>query len=160
MSATQALLTLLGLAMSISIPPCVFTYFKTRASERRDREEQAAARDALANALPYYRRVELAYIRLRLESPDTQAARDAHSASFRVRSSAHMALVGVRLYYTDPRILMLAQRAFDLTGEIHYAKTMEQAAEDALKSAQALLHFVTATNATVHALTPSTGIHR
>ncbi|GAA1779875.1 hypothetical protein [Actinomadura chokoriensis] len=43
--------------------------------------------------------------------------------------------------YTDPRILMLVERAFELTGQIHYAETPEQAAQDAAESIQALRDF-------------------
>ncbi|MCP9950554.1 hypothetical protein [Actinomadura madurae] len=157
MSATQVLLTVLVIALTTpTIPYSVLIFIHTRASERRHREEQAEARDALANTLPHYRRAELDYIRLRLESPDTQAARQAHSASFRERSSANMALMKVRTAYTDPHIRMLAHRAFDLTGELHYAETPEQAAKDAAKAIEALHDFVTTTGATVRSTTPQT----
>lgn len=67
-----------------------------------------------------------------------------------------MALMKVRTAYTDPHIRMLAHRAFDLTGELHYAETPEQAAKDAAKAIEALHDFVTATGATVRSTTPQT----
>ncbi len=158
MSGTEALAIALGIALSLPIPSSVFIYLRTRRREREQQKEREAAHDALVNWLPYYRRAELHYIRQRIEHPGTQAAREAHSASFRERSTAQGKLLDVRIAYTDPRILMLAQHAFDLTGQIHYAETLEQAAQDAAKAIEALRDFITATGATVHPTTPLTEV--
>lgn len=64
----------------------------------------------------------------------------------------------MRIAYTDPRIVTLAQRAFDLIGQIHYAETLEQAAQGAAESIQARRDFITFTGATVHPTTPSTEV--
>ncbi|QKW39017.1 hypothetical protein HUT06_37470 [Actinomadura sp. NAK00032] len=156
MSGTEALAIALGIALSLPIPSSVFLYLHTRRSEREQQKDREAAHDALANALPYYRRAELHYIRQHIEHPGTQSARDAHSASFRARSTAHLSLLRVRIANTDPHTVTLAQRAFDLTGQIHYAETLEQATQDAAGSIQALRDFITATGATVHSTTPLT----
>lgn len=90
MSGKEVLLSALVFVLSLPVPSSVFVYFHTRRSEKEEQKAREAAHDALVNALPYYRRAELHYIRQRLEHPGTQAARDAHSASFRERSTAHL----------------------------------------------------------------------
>ncbi|SNT62074.1 hypothetical protein SAMN05443665_106827 [Actinomadura meyerae] len=147
----------IGLMLSLLISAFVASFLSGRAERRLEEERLAEARDTLAYTLVHYRRAELDYIRLRLESPGTQAAREAHSASFRDRTSVNIAYKGVRIAYTDPHIRLLAQRAFDLTGEIHYSKTLEEAREHALEAAKALIDFVTATGASVHSVSTGPG---
>lgn len=154
MSGKEVLLYALIFVLSLPVPSSVFIYFHDRRSKERKQKAREAAHDALANTLPHYRRAELHYIRQRVEHPGTQSARDARSASFRERTTAHLGLLEVRIAYTDPHIVTLAQRAFDLTGQIHYAETLEQAAQDAAKAIEALRDFITATGATVHPTTP------
>ncbi|MFA1551607.1 hypothetical protein [Actinomadura chokoriensis] len=158
MSGTEALGIALGLVLSLPIPSTLYIRLNARRRNRRRRANQAAAHDALANALTHYRHAELHYIRQRLGSPGTPAARDAHAASFRERSTVQHALFLLRTASTDPRIVMLAERAFELTGGIHDAGTLEQASRDAAKADQAIRDFVTATGATVHPTTHQTDV--
>ncbi|MFA1539722.1 hypothetical protein [Actinomadura monticuli] len=156
MSVKDALAIALGLVLSLPFPSVLFIRVNARRLERRRRAARAAAHDALANALTHYRRAELHYIRRRLGSPGTSAARDAHAASFRERSAVQHALFLLRTASTDPRIVALAERAFELTGLIHDASTLEEATRDAARADQAVRDFVTATGATVHPTTART----
>ncbi|MDQ0842062.1 hypothetical protein [Streptomyces sp. V1I6] len=98
------------------------------------RQERISAYSAFAGALVDYRRGQNDRWHRALESPGSTVAEEARIDSYRLRSSAHQALIRVQLVCEDQQALALAASAFELTNCLHEAP---DEADRSLRSEQA-----------------------
>ncbi|MBT2366676.1 hypothetical protein J7E88_15490 [Streptomyces sp. ISL-10] len=112
----------------------------TRAEQLR--QERISAYSAFAGALVDYRRGQNDRWHRALEAPGSAAAEEARIDSYRLRSSAHQALIRVQLVCDDPQALELAAAAFEVTNCMHEAPDESDRAQRSEQARETLSEFI------------------
>ncbi|MER7043352.1 hypothetical protein [Streptomyces jumonjinensis] len=112
----------------------------TRAEQLR--QERISAYSAFAGALVDYRRGQNDRWHRARETPGTAAAEDARIESYRLRSSAHQALIRVQLVCDDSQALELASAAFEVTNCMHEAPDDDDRSRRSEQARETLSEFI------------------
>ncbi|MGW4030851.1 hypothetical protein ACWEFL_16275 [Streptomyces sp. NPDC004838] len=116
----------------------------------RLRQERIAAYSAFAGALVDYRRGQNDRWYRAREAPGGAAAEEARIDSYRLRSSAHQALIRVQLVCEDPKTLELAASAFEVTNCMHEAADEDDRSRRSEQARETLSEFIGAAAPGVH----------
>ncbi|MFF8846913.1 hypothetical protein ACF08N_30055 [Streptomyces sp. NPDC015127] len=106
------------------------------------RQERIAAYSAFAGALVDYRRGQNDRWHRAMEAPGSVAAEEARIDSYRLRSSAHQALIRVQLVCDDPQALDLAAAAFEVTNCMHEAPDETDRSQRSEQARETLSEFI------------------
>ncbi|MEV6787885.1 hypothetical protein [Streptomyces sp. NPDC051098] len=106
------------------------------------RQDRISAYSAFAGALVDYRRGRNDRWHRARQTPDSPAAEAARIDSYRLRSSAHQALIRVQLVCDDPQALALAASAFAVTNCMHEAPDEADRAERSEQARETLSEFI------------------
>ncbi|MFP1623775.1 hypothetical protein ACLB9X_00845 [Streptomyces sp. 5K101] len=106
------------------------------------RQERITAYSAFAGALVDYRRGQNDRWHRAKEAPGSEAAEEARIDSYRLRLSAHQALIRVQLVCDDPQALGLAAAAFEVTNCMHEAPDEADRAQRSEQARETLSEFI------------------
>ncbi|NWF26308.1 hypothetical protein HW130_08490 [Streptomyces sp. PKU-EA00015] len=106
------------------------------------RQERITAYSAFAGALVDYRRGQNDRWHRAKEAPGSATAEEARIDSYRLRSSAHQALIRVQLVCDDAQALDLAAAAFEVTNCMHEAPDEADRAQRSEQARETLSEFI------------------
>ncbi|GAA2235517.1 hypothetical protein GCM10010232_22800 [Streptomyces amakusaensis] len=112
----------------------------TRAEQLR--QERISAYSAFAGALVDYRRGQNDRWYRAQRSPGSAEAEEARIDSYRLRSSAHQALIRVQLVCDEPQTLALASAAFEVTNCMHEASDEDDRSQRSEQARETLSEFI------------------
>ncbi|MCM2390829.1 hypothetical protein [Streptomyces albipurpureus] len=125
-------------------------FFQRRTTERAAelsraeqlRQERISAYSAFAGALVDYRRGQNDRWHRAQQTPGSPAAEEARIDSYRLRSSAHQALIRVQLVCDDAQALELAAAAFEVTNCMHEAPDEDDRSQRSEQARETLSEFI------------------
>ncbi|MCX4582924.1 hypothetical protein [Streptomyces sp. NBC_01481] len=106
------------------------------------RQERISAYSAFAGALVDYRRGQNDRWHRAQESPGSAVAEGARIDSYRLRSTAHQALIRVQLVCDDTQALELAASAFEVTNCMHEAPDEADRSQRSEQARETLSEFI------------------
>ncbi|MFE7132032.1 hypothetical protein ACFVIM_14325 [Streptomyces sp. NPDC057638] len=106
------------------------------------RQERISAYSAFASALVDFRRGQNDRWHRAREAPGSTVAEGARIDSYRLRSSAHQALIRVQLVCDDREALELATAAFEVTNCMHEAPDEEDRSRRSEQARETLSEFI------------------
>ena len=106
------------------------------------RQERISAYSAFAGALVDYRRGQNDRWHRAQQAPGSMTAEEARIDSYRLRSTAHQALIRVQLVCEDSQALELAAAAFEVTNCMHEAPDESDRSQRSEQARETLSEFI------------------
>jgi hypothetical protein len=145
-NAVLAIIAIAGTLLGSSLT----YFFQLRTSARAEisvfqrelRAQRLSAYGAYSTALTEFRRGQLDWYNRRKEDPDSELTLAARVESYRLKGIALAALSQVQLVACDPALVVAANRAFDVTRPVHYARDSADLGERSERAKKAINSFI------------------